>query len=100
VSFSTAFRRPVLEDKAMKTLILGAAALAVVTLTAGAASAAQPNWNGGYHQTARYDRDHRFVRDSDRDGIPDRYDRYDNRRDRGHHNDRHDRRDRNDHRRW
>jgi opacity protein-like surface antigen len=94
-----------MEDKPMKTMILGVAALAVVTLTAGAASAAQPYRSGGYYDTGRYDsrydhRDVRALRDSDRDGVPDRYDRYDNRRDRGHHHDRRDRNDRNDHRRW
>ncbi|MGA0606990.1 hypothetical protein ACO2Q0_13430 [Phenylobacterium sp. VNQ135] len=82
----------------MKTLIL-AGAVAVATLTAGAAMA-QPYGYYGYDNGYRYggyDRDYRYARqrDSDRDGIPDRrewnrdrdrdgrpdqYDRYDNRR--------------------
>jgi hypothetical protein len=84
----------------MKTLIL-AGAVAVATLTAGAA-AAQPygyyRYDDGYRGNyGGYDRDYRYARqrDSDRDGIPDRrewnrdrdrdgrpdqYDRYDNRR--------------------
>ena len=81
----------------MKKMILGAA-VALATLTAGAAMA-QPygySYNrGAYAQNYRYD--NRGYRDSDRDGIsdraewnrdrdrdgrPDQYDRYDNRRDR------------------
>lgn len=102
----------------MKKLILGAA-VALATLTAGAAMA-QPyggyRQGGGYYDNGRYDGryDGRYVRDrdSDRDGIPDRrewgrdrdrdgrpdqWDRYDNRRDRWHHRD-HRRYD--DYRRW
>jgi len=89
----------------MKKIVLGLA-LAAATLTAGAA-AAQPY---GYYANRGYAYDNRYesrLRDSDRDGIPDRaewgrdrdrdgrpdqWDRYDNRRDRHwRHHDRWDR---------
>jgi hypothetical protein len=95
----------------MKKLILGAA-VALATLTAGAAMA-QPYgyrssgayYDDGYSYGHVYDRrDYRRERDSDRDGIPDRrewnrdrdrdgrpdqYDRYDNRRHRSWSRDHH-----------
>jgi hypothetical protein len=77
----------------MKSKIILGVVAAAATFTAGAALA-QPY---GYSNRGGYD--HRYVRDSDRDGIPDRaewgrdrdhdgrpdqWDRYDNRRDRYH----------------
>jgi hypothetical protein len=90
----------------MKKIILGLVA-AAATLTAGAAMA-QPYGYYGDRGSYGYSY-HRYQRDSDRDGIPDRaewgrdrdrdgrpdqWDRYDNRRDRywrHHHHDRYER---------
>lgn len=94
----------------MKTFILGLT-VAAATLAAAGAASAQPygyrhddGYRGGYERDYRYD--HQRLRDSDRDGVPDRaewgrdrdrdgrpdqFDRYDNRRhhhrgwDRRHH---------------
>ena len=88
----------------MKKMVLAATVVAGLTLAAGAV-AAQPYGYGGYG----YDRGYNgYVRDSDRDGIPDhrewnrdrdrdgrpdQFDRYDNRRDRyGRYDRRYDRR--------
>jgi len=84
----------------MKKIILGLT-VAAATFAAGAASAqsyGQRDYRGGYERDYRYgqqrlrdsDRDGvpdraEWGRDRDRDGRPDQYDRYDNRRDRHHH---------------
>ncbi|MDB5453006.1 MAG: hypothetical protein JWO33_1584 [Caulobacteraceae bacterium] len=78
----------------MNKLILASAAAAVAMI--GTAAAAQPyGYHSGYgdrYQSSRLrdsDRDgvpdrREWNRDRDRDGRPDQYDRYDNRRDRHH----------------
>jgi Uncharacterized conserved protein len=79
-----------------KTFIL-AAAVAVATLTAGAAMAQPYGYRHDGPRYGGYDRDYRYARgrdsdrdgipdrlewnrDRDRDGVPDQWDRYDNRR--------------------
>jgi hypothetical protein len=90
-----------------KTLVLGAA-LAAATLAAGAASAqGYDGYRRGYdsysYRYADSDRDgvpnrYEWNRDRDRDGRPDQWDRYDNRRDWRRDRDRHHRHDRHHHR--